>query len=192
MVNSQKRWKAKVQVTAAIAANAEVREDRADNVDITVGRGTSCDPAGCVPMVGTHSRVDRAHAGEAKEGLVTEVWVFDGDAAPLGDGTVTLVEGTSFCLCDNSGNIGPGAPQGLFFRDTRILSTWQLRIDDDLIEPLTVIEDNAYDATFVGRRARAQDSPTAHCWSNGTGSSARACVRTSCCPTSAGNRRPAR
>jgi glycogen debranching enzyme len=82
---------------------------------------------------------------------VTEVWVFDGEAAPLGDGTVTLVEGTSFCLCDNNGNVGPGAPQGLFFRDTRILSTWQLRIDDDLIEPLTVIEDSAYNATFVGR-----------------------------------------
>ena len=34
---------------------------------------------------------------------MTEVWVFDAEAAPLGDGTVTLVEGTSFCLCDNSG-----------------------------------------------------------------------------------------
>jgi glycogen debranching enzyme len=89
--------------------------------------------------------------GEAKEGLVTEVWVFDGEAAPLGGGTVTLVEGTSFCLCDTSGDIGPGAPQGLFFRDTRILSTWQLRIDDDLVEPLTVIENSSYHATFVGR-----------------------------------------
>jgi hypothetical protein len=79
--------------------------------------------------MGNPSGVDRAHTGEAKEGLVTEVWVFDGEAAPLGDGTVTLVEGTSFCLCDNSGNIGPGASQGLFFRDTRILSTWQLRIE---------------------------------------------------------------
>jgi N-terminal domain of (some) glycogen debranching enzymes len=47
--------------------------------------------------------------------------------------------------------MGPGAPQGLFFRDTRILSTWQLRIDDDLIEPLTVIEDRSYHASFVGR-----------------------------------------
>ena len=41
-------------------------------------------------------------------------------------------------------------------------------------------------------RARAQDRPRAHCWSNGTGSSARACARTSCCPTSGGSRRPAR
>jgi glycogen debranching enzyme len=82
---------------------------------------------------------------------VTEVWVFDGEAAQLGGGTITLVEGTSFCLCDTSGDVGPGAPQGLFFRDTRILSTWQLRIDDDLIEPLTVIEESAYHATFVGR-----------------------------------------
>ena len=82
---------------------------------------------------------------------MTEAWVFDGEAAPVGGGTVTLVEGTSFCLCDNAGDIGPGAPQGLFFRDTRILSTWQLRIDDDLIEPLTVIENSSYHATFVGR-----------------------------------------
>ncbi|HET6918757.1 MAG TPA: glycogen debranching N-terminal domain-containing protein [Jiangellaceae bacterium] len=77
--------------------------------------------------------------------------MFDGEAAQLGGGTVTLVEGTSFCLCDTSGDMGPGAPQGLFFRDTRILSTWQLRIDDDLIEPLTVIEDRSYHASFVGR-----------------------------------------
>ncbi len=77
--------------------------------------------------------------------------MFDGEAAQLGGGTVTLVEGTSFCLCDMSGDMGPGAPQGLFFRDTRILSTWQLRIDDDLIEPLTVIEDRSYHASFLGR-----------------------------------------
>jgi glycogen debranching enzyme len=82
---------------------------------------------------------------------VTEVWVFDGEAAQLGGGTVTLVEGTSFSLCDTSGDIGPGAPQGLFYRDTRILSTWQFRLDDDPIEPLTVIEDSAYRATFVSR-----------------------------------------
>jgi glycogen debranching enzyme len=86
-----------------------------------------------------------------RRGLVTEVWVFDGEPAQLGGGTVTLVEGTSFCLCETSGDMGSGAPQGLFFRDTRILSTWQLRIDDDLIEPLTVIEDSSYHASFVGR-----------------------------------------
>jgi glycogen debranching enzyme len=86
-----------------------------------------------------------------EKGLVTEVWVFDGEAAQLGRGTVTLVEGTSFCLCETGGDVSPGAPQGLFFRDTRILSTWQLRIDDDVIEPLTVIEDSSYHATFVGR-----------------------------------------
>jgi hypothetical protein len=56
-----------------------------------------------------------------------EVWVFDGESARLGGGTVTLVEGTSFCLCDTSGDMGSGSPQGLFYRDTRILSTWQLR-----------------------------------------------------------------
>ena len=82
---------------------------------------------------------------------MTEAWGFEGAATQLGGGTVTLVEGTSFCLCDPSGDMGPGAPQGVFFRDTRILSTWLLRIDDDPVEPLTVIEDSSYHATFVGR-----------------------------------------
>jgi glycogen debranching enzyme len=87
---------------------------------------------------------------------VNELWAFEGESAQLGIGTVTtLVEGTSFCLCGTSGDMGPGAPQGLFFRDTRILSTWQLRIDDDVIEPLTVIETTSYHATFLGR-ARAR------------------------------------
>jgi glycogen debranching enzyme len=85
---------------------------------------------------------------------VKEAWAFEGEAAQLGGGTVTLVEGTSFCLSDTSGDVGLGAPQGLFFRDTRILSTWQLRIDDDAIEPLTVVEDSAYHASFVGRARR--------------------------------------
>ena len=83
-----------------------------------------------------------------------EAWAFEGEAAQLGGGTVTLVEGMSFCLSDTSGDVGLGAPQGLFFRDTRILSTWQLRIDDDAIEPLTVVEDSAYHASFVGRARR--------------------------------------
>jgi glycogen debranching enzyme len=85
---------------------------------------------------------------------VKEAWAFEGEAAQLGGGPVTLVEGTSFCLSDTSGDVGLGAPQGLFFRDTRILSTWQLRIDDDAIEPLTVVEDSAYHASFVGRARR--------------------------------------
>jgi glycogen debranching enzyme len=44
----------------------------------------------------------------------------------------------------------------LFFRDTRILSAWQLRLDDEPIEPLAVMAEEPYRATFLGRaRPRA-------------------------------------
>jgi glycogen debranching enzyme len=56
-----------------------------------------------------------------------------------------------FCLSDRAGDIPPDQPQGLFFRDTRILSGWQLRLDDEGIEPLMVLSDDAYCATFLGR-----------------------------------------
>ncbi|MBD0292188.1 MAG: amylo-alpha-1,6-glucosidase [Jiangellaceae bacterium] len=82
---------------------------------------------------------------------MTDVWTLAGEGTRVNAGTVTLVEGTSFCLCDSSGDIGPGVPQGVFFRDTRILSTWQLRIDDEMVEPLTVVADRSYRASFVGR-----------------------------------------
>ncbi|TKA02199.1 amylo-alpha-1,6-glucosidase [Actinacidiphila oryziradicis] len=77
-------------------------------------------------------------------------WTFSGQPVQVG-GAVTLVEGTSFCLSDPAGDITPGAPQGVFFRDTRILSAWQLRLDDRGVESLTVIAEEPYRATFVGR-----------------------------------------
>jgi glycogen debranching enzyme len=87
---------------------------------------------------------------------MTEGWVFAGEPVPVTGATVTLVEGSSFCICDSAGEMTPGSPQGLFFRDTRILSAWQLRLDDEALEPLTVIAEEPYRATFVSRaRPRA-------------------------------------
>jgi glycogen debranching enzyme len=78
-------------------------------------------------------------------------WTFSGQPARLSGGTVTLVEGTSFCLSEPGGDITPGSPQGLFFRDTRILSGWRLRLDDRPAEPLAVMRREPYRATFLGR-----------------------------------------
>src|SRR6266700_1161355 len=58
-------------------------------------------------------------------------WDFAGPPVRLGGGIITLEEGSSFCLSDRAGDIAPDQPQGLFFRDTRILSGWQLRLDDE-------------------------------------------------------------
>jgi hypothetical protein len=64
---------------------------------------------------------------------------------------VTLVEGQSFCVSTRSGDILPDWPDGLFVRDTRVLSRWELRVNGVRVEPLTVSLDEPYAATFVAR-----------------------------------------
>ncbi|PZM98228.1 MAG: amylo-alpha-1,6-glucosidase [Actinobacteria bacterium] len=65
---------------------------------------------------------------------------------------VTLVEGSSFCLSDRSGDVLPGGAHGLFVRDTRVLSRWELRLDGHRPQPLTVLAPDAFAARFVLRR----------------------------------------
>ncbi|GAA4075472.1 amylo-alpha-1,6-glucosidase [Nonomuraea soli] len=64
---------------------------------------------------------------------------------------VTLVEGDSFAVSERNGDIVPGAAQGVFHADTRLISRWELRVDDAPVEPLRVVEDEPYHATFLGR-----------------------------------------
>jgi glycogen debranching enzyme len=65
--------------------------------------------------------------------------------------TVTLVEGPTFCVSATSGDMDAGSPQGLFFRDTRIISGWRLRVDGRLPYQLTVLSRDPYSTTFVAR-----------------------------------------
>jgi glycogen debranching enzyme len=65
---------------------------------------------------------------------------------------ITLVEGTTFCLSDRSGDVAPGGPHGLFVRDARILSRWQLHLDGRPLQPLTVLGTDAFAARFIARR----------------------------------------
>ena len=66
-------------------------------------------------------------------------------------GTVTLVEGSTFCISQPAGDISPGEPQGLFVQDTRVLSGWTLTVDGRPAEPLTVQRADPYAAAFLGR-----------------------------------------
>jgi glycogen debranching enzyme len=68
-------------------------------------------------------------------------------------GGVTVVEGSAFCVSDAAGDIAPGAAHGLFLRDTRVLSRWELRLDGQPAEPLSVRQSAAFAARFVLRRA---------------------------------------
>lgn len=67
------------------------------------------------------------------------------------DGTVTLIEGQTFCLSAATGDMAEDLPHGLFVLDTRMLSQWELRIDEHPLEPLTVDITEPFGATFVGR-----------------------------------------
>jgi glycogen debranching enzyme len=78
-------------------------------------------------------------------------WNADTAAGPLGAGTVTLVEGTSFCISMPNGDIHPDQPHGMFFQDTRILSDWTLSVNGQPVEPLTAQTKEPYRAVFAGR-----------------------------------------
>jgi glycogen debranching enzyme len=84
---------------------------------------------------------------------MTTAWS-SGAAPPVtgnGNGSTTLVEGSTFCQSSIDGDILPGRPQGLFVSDTRVLSGWQLHLDGTPVEPLSTIDGAPYAATFVGR-----------------------------------------
>ncbi|SES08908.1 Glycogen debranching enzyme (alpha-1,6-glucosidase) [Lentzea xinjiangensis] len=70
----------------------------------------------------------------------------------VGAGVVTLVEGSTFCISDPTGDIRPGGAQGLFFRDARVVSRWELRLDGQPQHPLSVIAQEAFASRFVLRR----------------------------------------
>ncbi|HEY8702009.1 MAG TPA: glycogen debranching N-terminal domain-containing protein [Arthrobacter sp.] len=89
-------------------------------------------------------------------------WNADTAAGPLGAGTVTLVEGSAFCISLPNGDIQSGHPHGVFVQDTRILSGWSLTINGMPLEPLAAETKEPYRALFVGRVPRTDgyaDSP---------------------------------
>jgi len=89
-------------------------------------------------------------------------WNADTAAGALGTGTVTLVEGSSFCISSASGDIYPELPHGVFHEDTRILSRWNLTVNDAPLEPLTTDLKEPYRVLFIGRVPRPDgyaDSP---------------------------------
>lgn len=82
-------------------------------------------------------------------------WNADTAAGPIGFDTVTLVEGSSFCISSANGDIHPEHPHGVFHEDTRILSRWDLAINGEVLEPLTASTQEPYRALFIGRVPRS-------------------------------------
>ncbi|MHB2023773.1 MAG: amylo-alpha-1,6-glucosidase, partial [Mycobacteriales bacterium] len=57
-----------------------------------------------------------------------------------------------FCISGRSGDINPGAEQGLFFRDTRFLCRWRVSVAGQQLDPLKVIVTEPFAAEFITRR----------------------------------------
>ncbi|GFZ80685.1 amylo-alpha-1,6-glucosidase [Nesterenkonia alkaliphila] len=72
-------------------------------------------------------------------------------AVSLPQTQVTLVEGSTFCVSGVHGDVQPGRAEGLFVRDTRVISHWELRIDGEPLEALTVIPGEPFEQRFISR-----------------------------------------
>jgi len=75
------------------------------------------------------------------------------ESQPVPAATVTLMQGSSFTICETSGDISDRGAEGLFVADTRICSKLVLTIDDAPVEPLAVASRSPFAASFVGRTA---------------------------------------
>ncbi len=81
-------------------------------------------------------------------------WTFDGaPAATIGapSGLITLLDGTTFCICEPSGDVRHGGAQGLFVRDTRLISRLELSINGHVPEPLAPQAREPFGCTFLSR-----------------------------------------
>ena len=113
-----------------------------------VGRTTECSGrARPAAWVGPRGRSDDRRTDMG-------AWTPQAEPTSTGAGTLTMVEGSSFCICLPTGDLGGIEPHGVFFRDTRILSRWDLRIDGEIPEPLAAMTPDPYPGTFVARLPR--------------------------------------
>ncbi len=85
-------------------------------------------------------------------------WETRAPVAPVAPvpGHVTLVEGQTFCICQGSGDIRTDVSEGLYFLDTRVVSRWELRLNQHPLEALAVANTEPYSAIHVTRGAPAE------------------------------------
>ncbi len=84
---------------------------------------------------------------------MSDPWNYAGPVTQIGSGAgaMTLVDESTFAISGGSGDISPGAAQGLFFRDTRIISRFEVLINGARAETLATVNDDPFSGTFVSR-----------------------------------------
>src|SRR6202167_2900667 len=84
---------------------------------------------------------------------MSDPWTYSGRVTVLdqASGVVTLVDESTFAISGLAGDMVVGSAQGLFVRDTRMLSRMELRVNGARPEALAAVTDNPFWATFVSR-----------------------------------------
>ena len=84
---------------------------------------------------------------------MADPWNYAGPVAQSDSstGSVTLVDESTFTISGGAGDILAGVAQGLFFRDIRILSRFEVVVNGARTEPLAAVTDDPFSATFVSR-----------------------------------------
>jgi glycogen debranching enzyme len=89
--------------------------------------------------------------GTPASGAALGPWTFSGEAVLPDGGTITLVGGPSFVICDRRGDITGDGPSGLFVGDRRVLSRLVVRLGGKVIEPLACTLSAPFSAAIAGR-----------------------------------------
>ncbi|HUC36746.1 MAG TPA: glycogen debranching N-terminal domain-containing protein [Acidimicrobiales bacterium] len=84
---------------------------------------------------------------------MSDPWTFPGRVSVLDrpGGIVTLVDESTFAISSQVGDMVATSAQGLFVRDTRILSRFELRVNATRPEVLAAVVDEPFSATFVSQ-----------------------------------------
>src|SRR2546426_4974037 len=79
--------------------------------------------------------------------------------------TISILDGSTFLVCDLRGDIeaSPDQAHGFFYRDTRFLSRWTLRVDGSPLDVLSTDENQYFSAQFflVPQGGDVNENPTA-------------------------------
>jgi hypothetical protein len=80
--------------------------------------------------------------------------------------TISILDGSTFVVSDTHGDVeaGPDQVQGLFYRDTRVLSRWILTVDgrgvDPTSSPSRTASTSRRSSSSIHRPARSMRIPT--------------------------------
>ncbi len=92
-------------------------------------------------------------------------WITQDRLAAAGPGgvngapKVTIVEGAAFLISGPGGDVVPEVADGFFFRDTRYLSRWELRVNGQVPETLTASTPEPFLASLVSRAVPRPGQP---------------------------------